>query len=88
MLPAPCPTGMMYSPTADDCIACPPGTYQDEEGQFQCKQCPAGTKTIPEAAKTLGQCTGENNVSVSYNMRMYLYTDVCMYGRVCVCACT
>ena len=59
MLPAPCPTGMMYSPTADDCIACHPGTYQDDEGQFQCKQCPVGTKTITERARTKDQCTGE-----------------------------
>ncbi|KAJ8027761.1 Sushi, von Willebrand factor type A, EGF and pentraxin domain-containing protein 1 [Holothuria leucospilota] len=38
-----CVAGTYYNTSSFDCIACPPGTYQDEVAQTTCKSCPPGT---------------------------------------------
>ena len=45
-----CPSAQLDSP-----VACSNGTYQDEIGQLQCKECPAGKK-CPTASGTPVTC--------------------------------
>ena len=37
---------------------CPKGTYQDESGQINCKNCPDGLTTQYIASKNKSECTG------------------------------
>ena len=35
-----CSMGTFYHAASGSCIVCNVGTYQDEEGQLECKRCP------------------------------------------------
>ena len=39
------------------CEKCPQGTYQDEEGQNSCKQCPTDSENM-RGAKSVWECKG------------------------------
>ncbi|XP_041379635.1 sushi, von Willebrand factor type A, EGF and pentraxin domain-containing protein 1-like [Gigantopelta aegis] len=77
---SPCPAGMMYSKTANDCVRCPLGTYQDEEGQFQCKPCPRGFKTIVGGARTQDKCI-ELCAAGHYSNSSVVPCDACPVGK-------
>ncbi|KRX15830.1 Fibropellin-1 [Trichinella nelsoni] len=50
----PCPMGTwLYNGT---CRPCENGTYQDLNGQINCKRCPAGTYTLHEGATMVEHC--------------------------------
>lgn len=57
-----CSAGTFYDSDQRRCVLCPAGTFQDEEGQMSCEQCPA-----PEGheasgvvgARNLSECGGE-----------------------------
>ncbi|XP_077983821.1 sushi, von Willebrand factor type A, EGF and pentraxin domain-containing protein 1-like [Glandiceps talaboti] len=51
-----CPVGMYYDEMSDKCQLCSPGYFQDEEAQFECKQCDVGTSTIGTQAKNFTEC--------------------------------
>ena len=54
-----CPLGSYQNYALNKCIPCPKGTYQDIEGQTQCKSCPPLTSTIKDVgAKSISDCKG------------------------------
>ena len=55
---APCPTGTYYHVVADNCSECPIGTYQDEVGQFECKECPTDKSTLAIGSRNVTGCIG------------------------------
>ncbi|KAJ8300893.1 hypothetical protein KUTeg_022412 [Tegillarca granosa] len=53
---ASCPTGTFFNKTADNCVKCPIGKYQDEDGSLDCKQCPEGTSTVKNGTTNSSLC--------------------------------
>ncbi|KAG8455052.1 hypothetical protein GDO86_001318 [Hymenochirus boettgeri] len=51
-----CPKGTYYSLEHHACESCWTGSYQDEEGQLDCKSCPAGTYTEYLHSKRISEC--------------------------------
>ena len=53
--------GTYYHPSTQSCVACPLGTYQNDEAQENCKKCPAGKVTVATKSRDLGECVGKYN---------------------------
>ncbi|XP_004677499.1 PREDICTED: sushi, von Willebrand factor type A, EGF and pentraxin domain-containing protein 1 [Condylura cristata] len=51
-----CPLGTYYSLEHSACESCLMGSYQDEEGQLECKLCPAGTYTEYLHSRSSSEC--------------------------------
>ncbi|OCU00923.1 sushi, von Willebrand factor type A, EGF and pentraxin domain-containing protein 1 isoform X1 [Xenopus laevis] len=54
-----CPKGTYYSLEHRACESCWTGSYQDEEGQMDCKSCPAGTYTEYLHSKRISECKAQ-----------------------------
>ncbi|KAK3544148.1 hypothetical protein QTP86_002965 [Hemibagrus guttatus] len=53
-----CGVGTFYSGEQDRCVQCPPGTYQDMEGQLSCEPCPVAETQSITGAKNVSECGG------------------------------
>uniref|UniRef100_A0A8C2PBT7 Sushi, von Willebrand factor type A, EGF and pentraxin domain containing 1 n=1 Tax=Capra hircus TaxID=9925 RepID=A0A8C2PBT7_CAPHI len=53
-----CPLGTYYSLEHSVCESCLMGSYQDEEGQLECKPCPTGTYTEYLHSRSSSECKG------------------------------
>ncbi|KAF4019587.1 hypothetical protein G4228_011363 [Cervus hanglu yarkandensis] len=51
-----CPLGTYYSLEHSVCESCLMGSYQDEEGQLECKPCPTGTYTEYLHSRSSSEC--------------------------------
>uniref|UniRef100_A0A8C6P4A1 Signal peptide, CUB and EGF-like domain-containing protein 1 n=1 Tax=Nothobranchius furzeri TaxID=105023 RepID=A0A8C6P4A1_NOTFU len=54
-----CSVGTFYSGKQEQCVQCPPGTYQDMEGQLSCEPCPGTEEQGITGAKNVSQCGGQ-----------------------------
>ncbi|XP_077084533.1 signal peptide, CUB and EGF-like domain-containing protein 2 isoform X8 [Siphateles boraxobius] len=57
-----CAVGTYYNGEQGRCFLCPPGTYQDEEGQVSCDVCPGPEgRGIPRSAgaRNISECGGQ-----------------------------
>uniref|UniRef100_A0A7N8YMZ8 Signal peptide, CUB and EGF-like domain-containing protein 2 n=1 Tax=Mastacembelus armatus TaxID=205130 RepID=A0A7N8YMZ8_9TELE len=54
-----CGVGTFYSGEQEQCIQCPPGTYQDMVGQLSCEPCPSTEGQGIAGAKNVSQCGGQ-----------------------------
>ncbi|CAF92403.1 unnamed protein product, partial [Tetraodon nigroviridis] len=54
-----CSVGTFYSGEQEQCIQCPPGTYQDTVGQLSCEPCPSSEGQGIAGAKNVSQCGGQ-----------------------------
>lgn len=52
-----CGVGTYYDGDQGQCLSCPAGTYQDEEGQMSCEMCPT-----PEG-REVSKVVGARNIS-------------------------
>lgn len=59
-----CPLGTHYSLERSVCESCLMGSYQDEEGQLECKLCPAGTHTEYLHSRSISECKGRGFMHV------------------------
>lgn len=55
----PCMPGTISGEEADDCVACPRGTYQEHWGTHQCHACLNGTSTAFEGTDFKAECKCE-----------------------------
>lgn len=53
-----CPVGTYFSMDYAECESCRRGSYQDEEGQTECKLCPDGFSTPYLHSRSLSECKG------------------------------
>lgn len=53
-----CSVGTFYSGEQEQCVQCPPGTYQDTVGQLSCEPCPSSEGQGITGAKNVSQCGG------------------------------
>uniref|UniRef100_A0A8D3E101 Signal peptide, CUB and EGF-like domain-containing protein 2 n=1 Tax=Scophthalmus maximus TaxID=52904 RepID=A0A8D3E101_SCOMX len=53
---ASCGAGTFYSGEQEQCVQCPPGTYQDTVGQLSCEPCPSTDGQGIAGAKNVSQC--------------------------------
>uniref|UniRef100_A0A671PAW8 Sushi, von Willebrand factor type A, EGF and pentraxin domain-containing protein 1 n=1 Tax=Sinocyclocheilus anshuiensis TaxID=1608454 RepID=A0A671PAW8_9TELE len=51
-----CPVGTYFSLEYGECESCWRGSYQDEEGQMECKSCPDGFSTPYLHSRSLAEC--------------------------------
>lgn len=56
--PVECPIGAYVNTAKDDCLDCPINTYQDEQSQLVCKDCPSRTVTVDMGSKSVNDCLG------------------------------
>ncbi|XP_026208553.1 sushi, von Willebrand factor type A, EGF and pentraxin domain-containing protein 1 isoform X3 [Anabas testudineus] len=54
-----CPVGTYFSLEYNECESCWLGSYQDQEGQLECKSCPEGTSTAYLHSRSLAECKGQ-----------------------------
>ncbi|XP_015258797.1 PREDICTED: sushi, von Willebrand factor type A, EGF and pentraxin domain-containing protein 1 isoform X1 [Cyprinodon variegatus] len=54
-----CPVGTYFSLEHNECESCWLGSYQDQEGQLECKSCPEGTSTAYLHSRSVSECKGQ-----------------------------
>ncbi|XP_013912349.1 PREDICTED: sushi, von Willebrand factor type A, EGF and pentraxin domain-containing protein 1-like [Thamnophis sirtalis] len=54
-----CPLGTYYSLEHHACESCWIGSYQDEEGQLECKNCPSNTYTEYLHSRSMSECKAQ-----------------------------
>ncbi|TRY57481.1 hypothetical protein DNTS_014228 [Danionella cerebrum] len=54
-----CPVGTYFSVEYSECESCWRGSFQDEEGQMECKLCPDGFSTPYLHSRSLGECKAQ-----------------------------
>uniref|UniRef100_A0A3Q2PYT7 Sushi, von Willebrand factor type A, EGF and pentraxin domain containing 1 n=1 Tax=Fundulus heteroclitus TaxID=8078 RepID=A0A3Q2PYT7_FUNHE len=54
-----CPVGTYFSLEHNECESCWLGSYQDQEGQLECKSCPGGTSTAYLHSRSSAECKGQ-----------------------------
>nr|XP_043878628.1 sushi, von Willebrand factor type A, EGF and pentraxin domain-containing protein 1 isoform X4 [Solea senegalensis] len=54
-----CPVGTYFSLEFNECESCWLGSYQDQEGQLECKSCPEGTSTAYLHSRSVAECKGQ-----------------------------
>ncbi|XP_041117630.1 sushi, von Willebrand factor type A, EGF and pentraxin domain-containing protein 1 isoform X2 [Polyodon spathula] len=54
-----CPVGTYFSLEHKACESCWIGSYQDEEGQLECKNCPAGSSTVYMHSRSAAECKAQ-----------------------------
>nr|XP_013801995.1 PREDICTED: signal peptide, CUB and EGF-like domain-containing protein 3 [Apteryx mantelli mantelli] len=57
--PVSCSQGTYYHGQTEQCVPCPPGTYQEKEGQLSCDLCPRSDAFGPAGATNITGCTGQ-----------------------------
>ncbi|XP_053558647.1 sushi, von Willebrand factor type A, EGF and pentraxin domain-containing protein 1 [Bombina bombina] len=74
-----CPKGTYYSLEHNTCESCWIGSYQDDEGQMDCKSCPAGTYTEYLHSKRLSECKAQCKPG-TYSSNGLETCESCPYG--------
>ncbi|XP_034532135.1 sushi, von Willebrand factor type A, EGF and pentraxin domain-containing protein 1 isoform X3 [Notolabrus celidotus] len=54
-----CPVGTYFSLEHNECVSCWLGSFQDQEGQLECKSCPEGTSTAYLHSRSVSECKGQ-----------------------------
>uniref|UniRef100_A0A8B9JKP0 Signal peptide, CUB domain, EGF-like 3 n=1 Tax=Astyanax mexicanus TaxID=7994 RepID=A0A8B9JKP0_ASTMX len=54
-----CLPGSYYHGEMEHCVQCPPGTFQEREGQLACDLCPGGDRHGPSGARNITSCSGQ-----------------------------
>lgn len=78
-----CGVGTFYSGEQEQCVQCPPGTYQDTVGQLSCEPCPSTEGQGIAGAKNVSQCGG-NSLShfSSLILRLFPFYNVRKSGKL------
>lgn len=91
-----CPVGTYFSLEYAECESCWRGSYQDEEGQMECKSCPDGFSTPYLHSRSLAECKGNQFAvymfilkSTHHSSRRLLIDGIskCVSVFVCVHTC-
>lgn len=53
-----CLPGSYYHGEQERCVQCPPGTFQEKEGQLACDLCPGSDGHGPVGARNISSCAG------------------------------
>uniref|UniRef100_A0A7N8Y8Q3 Signal peptide, CUB and EGF-like domain-containing protein 3 n=1 Tax=Mastacembelus armatus TaxID=205130 RepID=A0A7N8Y8Q3_9TELE len=54
-----CLPGSYYHGEQERCVPCPPGTFQEKEGQLACDLCPGSDGHGPVGARNISSCAGQ-----------------------------
>uniref|UniRef100_A0AAY4EQQ2 Signal peptide, CUB and EGF-like domain-containing protein 2 n=1 Tax=Denticeps clupeoides TaxID=299321 RepID=A0AAY4EQQ2_9TELE len=54
-----CLPGSYYHGEQERCVQCPPGTFQEREGQLSCDVCPGSDRHGPPGARNITSCAGQ-----------------------------
>ena len=61
-----CPAGTKYVKDSQTCVVCPVGTYQELDGQSDCKKCQKGYSTHGYRASNYTACKGKQEFCQQY----------------------
>ena len=64
-----CPIGTKAE--SNSCLYCDVGSYQDETGQTDCKECPSGFSTPIIGASDVSECTGKYTQCTNIKLGMH-----------------
>lgn len=74
-----CLPGSYYHGEQERCVPCPPGTFQEKEGQLACDLCPGSDGHGPVGARNISSCAGTVAYSSSSlrhnNKNMYIWSS-------------
>lgn len=59
-----CPVGTYFSLEHNECASCWLGSYQDQEGQLECKSCPEETSTAYLHSRSITECKGKTRSNI------------------------
>lgn len=65
-----CLPGSYYHGEQERCVQCPPGTFQEKEGQLACDLCPGSDGHGPVGARNISSCAGNS-----------MYKTLCKLGH-------
>ena len=67
-----CLPGSYYHGEHERCVQCPPGTFQEREGQLGCDLCPGSDGHGPVGARNISSCAGIWTFLVQTNVHDWL----------------
>ena len=72
-----CLPGSYYHGEQERCVQCPPGTFQEKEGQLACDLCPGSDGHGPVGARNISSCAGSLIWSAwgKYELRTYIWSS-------------
>lgn len=82
--------GTYFSLEHNECASCWLGSYQNQEGQLECRSCPEGTSTAYLHSRSVAECKGRihsrsqnfSRTSVCWNIAHHEVVCVCLQGNV------
>jgi len=75
-----CSLGTWYNSATGTCELCPAGTFQDVEGQLECKSCPHKLHGVgTEGAKTTNECGGAPKIKSNQFILPYFRVKLQIY---------
>lgn len=81
--------GTYFSVEHNECASCWLGSYQDQEGQLECKSCPEGSSTAYLHSRSITECKGEIDLIQSVLVLVWnlllLYICRAMQARHSLC---
>ncbi|XP_066469620.1 sushi, von Willebrand factor type A, EGF and pentraxin domain-containing protein 1 isoform X1 [Tiliqua scincoides] len=75
-----CPLGTYYSLEHNVCESCWIGSYQDEEGQLECKNCPSGSYTEYLHSRSVSECKAQCSPG-TYSPNGLEICESCPFGK-------
>ena len=77
-----CLPGSYYHGEQERCVQCPPGTFQEREGQLACDLCPGSDGHGPAGARNISSCAGTYTPLMAERTNLHSY--VCMSKRCAI----
>uniref|UniRef100_A0A4W3JHW1 Signal peptide, CUB and EGF-like domain-containing protein 3 n=1 Tax=Callorhinchus milii TaxID=7868 RepID=A0A4W3JHW1_CALMI len=74
-----CSPGSYYHGQQERCVACPGGTFQEQEGQLSCDPCPGSDSHGPVGARNITVCTGQCSPG-QYSLDGFKPCNLCSRG--------
>lgn len=64
--------GTYFSVEHNECVSCWLGSYQDQEGQVECKSCPEGSSTAYLHSRSISECKGKIDFVQLVTLRVWI----------------
>lgn len=80
-----CPVGTFFSLEHHECASCWLGSYQDQEGQLECKSCPEGTSTAYLHSRSVTECKGKTHSHGQTSALFRLCLNIVQDVVICLC---
>lgn len=76
-----CSSGSYYHGEQERCVLCPPGTFQEKEGQLACDLCPGSDGHGPVGARNISSCAGAWTGSSTFSKKFRFLNSFSQTGQ-------